>query len=74
MDNDLALTLGVVVFAFTVPAIISAFTDNRSPRAAALCFMIGGTLIAYAVSGNPQGYAIHDVPEVFARVIGRFAQ
>jgi len=72
LDYDLALVLGVVIFAFTIPAIISAFTDNRTPRAAALCFMIGGGLMAYAVANNPGGYQYHDVPQAFARVIGKY--
>lgn len=72
MDNDLALVLGVVIFAFAIPAVISAFTDNRAPRAAALCFVIGGGLVAYAVSYNPGGYSFQDVPQAFARVVGKY--
>ncbi|MCR8724282.1 hypothetical protein [Frigidibacter sp. ROC022] len=72
MDNDLALVLGVVIFAFAIPAVISAFTDGRSPRVATLCFMIGGSFIAYAVSHNPGGYGFSDVPDAFARVVGRY--
>jgi hypothetical protein len=74
LDYDLALVLGVAIFAFTIPAIISAFTDNRTPRAAALCFVIGGGLLAYAVSNNPGGYSYQDVPQAFARVIGKYTQ
>ena len=74
MDNDLALVIGIAIFSFAVPAVISAFTDNRTPRAAAVCFMIGGSFIAFAVSRTPGGYTFAEVPEVFARVVTRYVQ
>ena len=74
MDTDLALVIGTVIFAFAFPAVISAFTDNRSPRVAALCFIIGGGFVAYAVSHNPGGYKFKDVPRVFAKVVTSYVE
>ena len=65
------LVVGIVIFAFSIPAVISAFSESRPPRLAALCFIIGGGMIAYAFSTSPGGYSFQEVPQVFARVIGR---
>ena len=44
MEPDLALTLGVIIAAFSVPSILSALSDSRAPRASALTILIGGGL------------------------------
>ena len=72
MDPDLALSLGVVVAAFSVPSILSALSDKRAPRASALTVLIGGALILYAISAKPGGYTIQEVPDVFVRAMSRF--
>ena len=72
MSPDLFLVIGIILIAFTVPSIISAFSDGRAPRAAAILVMIGGGLIVLAISEKPGGYAIADIPEVFARVVGQY--
>jgi hypothetical protein len=72
MDPDLALTLGIIVSAFSVPSILSALSDSRAPRASALTILIGGALILYAISSSPGGYALNEVPDVFTRVVGQF--
>lgn len=72
MNADLYLVIGLVVVAFTIPAIIGAFSEGRAPRAAAIMVMIGGGLIALAVYQTPGGYQIADLPDVFVRVVGRY--
>ena len=72
MDPDLALTLGIVIAAFSVPSILSALSDSRAPRASALTVLIGGGLILYAVQTSPGGYALGEVPDIFVRVVGRY--
>ena len=72
MDPDLALVLGIVIGAFSIPSILSAASDRRAPRASMLTLLIGGGLILFAVQGNPGGYALADVPNVFVRVVGQF--
>ena len=71
MDSDLFLVMGIVVAAFAVPAVISAFSDSRPPRAAAIAVLVGGGLILLAFLSKPGGYAPAQIPEVFARVVAR---
>lgn len=68
MSYDLALVLGLVIAGFSIPAIVSAFSDSRTPRAAAITVMIGGGLVAWAVMGKPGGYTLDQIPEVFVKV------
>lgn len=72
MDPDLALTLGIIIAAFSIPSILSALSDSRAPRASALTVLIGGGLILYAIQTSPGGYTLDQVPEVVIRVIGQF--
>lgn len=72
MEPDLALTLGVVITAFSVPGILSALSDRRAPRASSLTILIGGALILFAITTQPGGYQLKDVPDVFMRTLGQF--
>ena len=72
MDSDLALVIGIVVTILALPAIISAVSDGRAPRAAAIAVLVGGGLIVFAVTSHPGGYRMDDLPEVFYRVVRRF--
>ncbi|WP_299876525.1 hypothetical protein [uncultured Sulfitobacter sp.] len=72
MEPDLALVLGLVIAAFSVPSILSALADSRAPRASALTVLIGGGLILYALQQNPNGYTMQGIPDVFVRVFARF--
>jgi hypothetical protein len=72
MDIDLVLVIGIIVGALAIPSLISAFSENRPPRAASILFLIGGTLIVVALTKNPIGYSIAEIPDVFVRVIGRY--
>lgn len=69
MDSDLILVIGLVLVALGIPALVSAFSESRSPRAAAAAFVLGGGLIAYAVMTNPGGYQIGDIPGVVMAVV-----
>lgn len=72
MDPDLALTLGLIVAAFSIPSILSALSDKRAPRASAVTILIGGGLILYAMQSKPGGYALTQVPDVFVSVAARY--
>lgn len=72
MDTDLALIIGVIIGALAVPAIVSAFSESRAPRAAAIAVLIAGGLIVFAVTSHPGGYALAELPDVFFRVVGRY--
>lgn len=70
MDPDISFVLGVIFAALAFPAVLSAFSESRPPRAAALLIVLAGALIYYAISHRPGGYAIADIPGAFVRVIG----
>lgn len=72
MDPDLFFVIGLVICAFTIPPILGALLDGRAPRAAAILVLIGGGMIAIAVSQKPEGYELSQIPDVFVRVIGRY--
>lgn len=69
MDPDLALILGLIIAAFTIPSILSAFSDSRAPRASAMVILIAGALILYGVSTKPGGYTLAEIPDTFFRVV-----
>jgi len=72
MDTDLMLVVGIVFAVLTVPSMISAYSDNRPIRAAALVLLLSLGLIAYAVSTHPGGYRFEEIPDVFFGVVARF--
>ena len=72
MTNDLYLVIGVVVLALSIPSILGALIDQRAPRTPAIMLLIGGGLVVLAVTQQPGGYEIQDVPDAFVRVIGSF--
>ncbi|UWR33321.1 hypothetical protein K3759_15490 [Sulfitobacter sp. W027] len=71
MNSDLALVFGIVLAALSIPSILSAVTDRRSPRVSALAILIAGALILYAINKRPGGYAFADVPNVFVSVAAK---
>lgn len=72
MDTDLALVIGIVFAALSVPSILSALSDKRAPRASAITVLIAGGLIVFAVMGKPGGYRLEQLPDVFVNVIARY--
>lgn len=72
MTPDLFLVIGIILIAFTVPAILGAFSEGRAPRSAAILVMIGGGLIALAIYQKPDGYTLAELPDVFVRVVARY--
>jgi hypothetical protein len=72
MDADLLFVIGLVIGAFAFPSIVSAFSEGRSPRTAAILVMIGGGMVAIAVYDRPGAYTIATIPDAFVRVVGRY--
>lgn len=72
MDLDFIFVIGCIVTAFAVPAIVSAFSDSRTPRYPAMIILIGVMMIGYAVNERPGAYNFDTLPDVFGRVIGRY--
>lgn len=69
MDADTLFVLGVLGILLAVPAVISAFTEGRAPRVAAVLFIAGGSCLAIAFAKKPGGYSFAEVPSVFTSVI-----
>jgi len=72
MDLELIFVLGCVIAAFSIPAIVSAFSDSRSPRYPAMIILIGVVMISYAIKERPGAFPYETVPDVFVKVIGRY--
>ncbi|SFR59554.1 hypothetical protein SAMN04488005_3128 [Yoonia tamlensis] len=72
MDIDLIFVVGVLCCAFAIPALISAFSDRRFPRAAVALGVLGGVSIAYAMQENPGVYSVQTIDNIFVDVIGRY--
>jgi hypothetical protein len=72
MDPDLALTLGLLIAALSIPSIMSAMSDGRAPRASALTVLIAGGLIIYAVRETTGGYSLKRIPDVIVEVAARY--
>jgi len=69
VNPDLFLVIGLVVGALSIPAVISAFSESRPPRAAAIMIMISAGMILVAVLLKPGGYTFGEVPDAFAGVV-----
>lgn len=72
IDTDLALVVGLVIGAFAVPSIVSAYIDGRTPRVAMIAIVLSGVSLVYALKTHPNGYDVGDVPAAFASVIARY--
>lgn len=72
MDSDLFFVIGIIVGGFSIPAILSAYSEGRPPRAAAILIMIGGGLVGLAMYQRPNTYTFETVPDVFVRVVGHY--
>ena len=71
-DPDLLLVIGGILGVLSIPSIVSAFSEGRSPRVASVVVLAAGFLIVYALMNKPGGYTLNEVPQVFMSVIGRY--
>lgn len=69
-QQDLYLVIGILVCGFSVPAVLGAMADRRSPWVALVIIAIGGFLVILALS--QQTYPLEDIPEAFVRVLAHF--
>jgi len=72
VDTDLLLVIGLVLTGLSIPSLLAAFSESRPPRIGAIMILIGGILIAVALTQTPRGYTFAEIPDVFLKVIGRF--
>ncbi|MES2665325.1 MAG: hypothetical protein V4712_04445 [Pseudomonadota bacterium] len=72
VDPDLFLTIGVVLGVLTIPSLLSAWTDGRTPRLGAIMVFVAVIMVAVAANNKPTGYQISDVPTIMLNVVGRY--
>jgi hypothetical protein len=72
MDTDLMLVAGLLICVLAIPALLSAFSESRAPRAGAIMVLIGGVLLVVALSQRPTGYSFAEIPDVIVKVISRY--
>lgn len=66
------LVVGLVISVLAIPSLLSAFAESRLPRSGAIMVLVGGVLLAVALTQKPSGYTFAEVPDVVFKVIGRF--
>ena len=69
MSTDLIFVLGAAIGVLAIPAIVSAFADGRTPRAAALVVLIAALMMGYAMKERPGAYSFATFPDVLTRVV-----
>ncbi len=74
MDPDLFLVIGLIVGVLSIPSLLSAFSESRTPRAGAIMVLIAGVLLVLAFQNKAGGYTIAEIPDVFFKVIGRYTR
>jgi hypothetical protein len=72
VDPDLFLTIGVVLGVLTIPSLLSAWTDGRTPRFGAIMVFVAVIMVAVAANNKPTGYQISDVPTIMLNVVSRY--
>jgi hypothetical protein len=72
MDTDLFLSIGIILLVLTIPSLLSAWTEGRAPRFAALILLASAGLIVVALTQKPGGYSFGEIPDVMMNVIGRY--
>lgn len=71
MDTDLILVVGIVAIVLAVPTLLASWVDGSVPRTGSLLVLLGGVLIAVALTQHGRGYSFAEMPDLFMRVIGR---
>jgi len=74
METDLIFVVGFFLLVLSIPAMVSAFMDSRTPRAPALIIMIGVLMIGYAVRERPMTYTVEAIPDTILRVYADFTR
>mgnify|MGYP000598545871 CR=1 FL=1 len=69
MLSDYLLTSGLVLGLFSIPAMLAAYADLRTPRASMASFILAVAIMVFAYVQQPGGYTLADVPNVVVRVI-----
>ncbi|MEP2532983.1 hypothetical protein [Shimia sp.] len=69
MATDYLMTVGLVIGLFSIPAMLSAYADERFPRGPMAAFILSAAIIVLAWAMNPALYTFAELPNVVVRVI-----
>lgn len=72
MDLDLVFVIGLILAAFSIPALVNAFSDRRWPRGSAVALIIGIGAVLYVARQEPELYTLDRVDDVFVSVVARY--
>lgn len=72
MNPDTVFVMGMFIAVFSVPSMVSAWSDGHVPRVASVVAMLGGGMMVWAHTQKPGGYRFDDVPDLIVRVVGQF--
>lgn len=70
ISPDVALVLGVLLVAFSIPSVLSRLSDGRSPLVGILLAVLGGGLVWRVYATQEAVATLEDVPMAFIRVVG----
>lgn len=67
--QDLYIVLGVILGGLSIPSILGALAEQRTPWIALLTLVAGAALIGLAVIQRPGVYDFAEIPHAFVRVV-----
>ncbi|MFN6924807.1 MAG: hypothetical protein ACK4P8_04080 [Tabrizicola sp.] len=71
MDTDLVLTVGIVIAVLSVPSLLSAWAESRTPKVGVVMLIVAIGMVLFAVMTRPGGYSFEEVPKVMLNVFAR---
>jgi len=69
MYNDILLVTGLILAIVALTSAIRSYSDGETPRGATVVLLAGGGMVIWALTQNPAGYSVQDIPRAFIRVI-----
>lgn len=72
MDPDTVFVMGLFIAIFSVPSMVSAWSDGHVPRVASIVAILGGTMMVWAQSQKVGGYSFDEIPDLIVKVAGKF--
>jgi hypothetical protein len=72
MDTDLMLVVGSIALVLSIPSLMSAWIEGQVPRIGAILVLIGGVLVAVALTQHGRPYTFAEMPDLFLRVFARW--
>ena len=64
--------MGLVLAAFAIPSLVSAFSDRRWPVQAGLMLVLAIGAVGFAMQENPGAYSVATVDDVILEVVGGY--